>query len=370
MLLAREYAEEAPEHHLEPVLCVLRRQVRNERLFPNDQLQLGNEIHHELTIRAQGIDQGGSPAAKLLLALGEERADKALEGLAQRRVWDVALVLVELARREQATRRDERLVQLVYYRGLADPGIAGHEHEFGGAVVHNSVEDRDQGANLALPAVELLWDQQSVRSVVCAQRKCLDTAGRLPFSQAAPQIGLDAGSGLVARLGGLGEQLHQDSRQRRRDAPNPLVGRHRLPRDVAVYPLHRISGGERELSCQHLVKGDAESIEIAAGVHRAVHSSGLFRRHVGERPRDHLGRGGCLVLARQTRGNAESRQPHAAARRVHQDVCRLDVPMDKAALMHMAERPRKRERDAQEMRRVQRSAKQCIQRRSAGILEH
>jgi hypothetical protein len=44
--------------------------------------------------------------------------------------------------------------------------------------------------------------------------------------------------------------------------------------------------------------------------------------------------------------------------------------MDKAALMHMAERPRKRERDAQKMRWVQRPAKQSIQRRSAGILEH
>ena len=42
--------------------------------------------------------------AKLLLALGEERADQALKGLAHRRVRDVALVLVELAGRKQATR--------------------------------------------------------------------------------------------------------------------------------------------------------------------------------------------------------------------------------------------------------------------------
>jgi hypothetical protein len=49
------------------------------------------------------------------------------------------------------------------------------------------------------------------------------------------------------------------------------------------------------------------------------------------------GRG--LTLARQTRGNAGPRQPRAAACRVHQDICRLDVPMDKAMLMHMVERP-------------------------------
>src|ERR1700751_5766150 len=33
MLLAREYAKEAPEHHLETVLRVLRRQLRDRRLF-------------------------------------------------------------------------------------------------------------------------------------------------------------------------------------------------------------------------------------------------------------------------------------------------------------------------------------------------
>ncbi len=38
--------------------------------------------------------------------------------------------------------------------------------------------------------------------------------------------------------------------------------------------------------------------------------------------------------------------------------------------MHMAERPRKRDRDAQEMRYVQWPAKQSIGRRTAGILKH
>jgi hypothetical protein len=51
-----------------------------------------------------------SLAAKLGLALAEQRAGQALEGLAHRRVWDVALVLVELGGGEQAPRRDERLV--------------------------------------------------------------------------------------------------------------------------------------------------------------------------------------------------------------------------------------------------------------------
>ena len=76
------------------------------------------------------------------------------------------------------------------------------------------------------------------------------------------------------------------------------------------------------------------------------------------------------MLARQTRGNAEPRQPRAAACRVHQDVCRLDVLMDQTSLMHLAERLRERDRDAQEMRYLHWPAKQPIERRTAGILEH
>jgi hypothetical protein len=68
-----------------------------------------------------------------------------------------------------------------------------------------------------------------------------------------------------------------------------------------------------------------------------------------------------LALARQTRGNAEPRQPHAAASRVHQDICRLDVLTDEASFMHLAERRRERDRDAQEMRYVKRPAKQPIE---------
>src|SRR6266853_6229933 len=113
MLLAREYAKEAPEHHLETVLRVLRRQVRDRRLFSDHELQLRNEVDDELTVRAQRLTQGAPPSAKLRLALAQNLAHQALEGLAQGGVGNVALILVELAGREQAARRDEHLVQLV-----------------------------------------------------------------------------------------------------------------------------------------------------------------------------------------------------------------------------------------------------------------
>ena len=77
---------------------------------------------------------------------------------------------------------------------------------------------------------------------------------RLPFRQATPQIARETGGGLVALLGGLGEQLHHDRRERPRDARDPLVGRHRLPGDVAMHPFHRIGRGERQCPGQHFVK--------------------------------------------------------------------------------------------------------------------
>ncbi len=115
VLLPREYAKEAPERHLEAALHVLRRQVRDRRLLSDHELQLGNEVDDELSIWAQRRAQSIPPPAKLLLALSEERTDKALECLAQGRVRNVALVLVELAGREQTTRRYERLVQFVHH---------------------------------------------------------------------------------------------------------------------------------------------------------------------------------------------------------------------------------------------------------------
>ena len=101
---------------------------------------------------------------------------------------------------------------------------------------------------------------------------------------------LDAGGGLVTLLGGLGEQLHDEPGNLRRDALQPLMRRHRRSGDVAMDPFHRVIRAERQRARQHLIEGDAEGIEVAAGIDRAVHPPGLFRRHIGQRAGDELGR--------------------------------------------------------------------------------
>jgi hypothetical protein len=121
------------------------------------------------------------------------------------------VVLVELAGREETTRRDEHLVQLVHHRGLADTGIAGHEHQLRDAVGHDTVEGSEQCLNLALSAVKLLRDEQPVRYIVSAELERVDVAVRLKFRQPAPKIAGNASGGLIPLLCGLRQQLHHDS---------------------------------------------------------------------------------------------------------------------------------------------------------------
>ena len=118
----------------------------------------------------------------------------------------------------------------------------------------------------------------------------------------------------------------------------PFAWRRSVPGDVAVHPLHRLGGGERKRSGDGLVQRHAERIEVAARVDGAIHATGLLGCHVGERAGDRLGRLGRLALARQARSDAEAGQANLFAVVLHKDVRRLDLPMDQAALMHLAER--------------------------------
>ncbi|MNR63884.1 hypothetical protein D3C85_1863390 [compost metagenome] len=63
--------KQALENHLESVLFVARRQLRNWRLRPQNQPELGYERHHEAAIRAQRLRQCGAPGRQVGLALAQ-----------------------------------------------------------------------------------------------------------------------------------------------------------------------------------------------------------------------------------------------------------------------------------------------------------
>src|SRR6202030_3333600 len=157
-----EDADKSPKHQLEAPLRVLWRKIRGCWLFSDDELQFGNELDHELAVRAQRLAQGVVPARQLGVALAEKRSHQALKGLRQSRIRDVALVLVELARGEKTARRHQHLVQLIDDGGLADARVAQNQHHLEGAVGYHAIERREKCIDLGLSAIELFRNQQSV----------------------------------------------------------------------------------------------------------------------------------------------------------------------------------------------------------------
>jgi hypothetical protein len=81
VFLARKHPNKAPENHLEAVLRILRRQVRDGRLCSDNELQLGDKIDDQLAVRTQRLLESVPPPAERCLALAQKRADEALEGL-------------------------------------------------------------------------------------------------------------------------------------------------------------------------------------------------------------------------------------------------------------------------------------------------
>ena len=86
------------------------------------------------------------------------------------------------------------------------------------------------------------------------------------MQQGSAEIALEAGCGLVALLGRLGEQLHDD----RRTTPGTSFSR--SAGGVGCLAMwqwtHSIGSDarERQGAREHLVERDAERVEIAAGV--------------------------------------------------------------------------------------------------------
>ncbi len=134
-------------------------------------------------------------------------------------------------------------------------------------------------------------------------------------------------------------------------------------------PFHGIGGRERQDPGEHFIQGDAERIEIAAGVDRAVHAAGLLGRDVGKCPGDAFGRRGRLALARQPRRNAESGKPDIVGG-VDEHIRGLDVLVNETTPMDMADDGREVDGDAQELNQLQPLIEKAIEWLAAIVLQH
>src|SRR6266446_3401404 len=128
-------------------------------------------------------------------------------------------------------------MELIHNGGLAYAGVSGNKNELRLAPGCNAVEGSEQGVDFGFPPVQFLWNQQPVWRVMFAQREFVDAMLHFPFSKTAPKITLEASRSLIALLRHLGEQLHDDCRNRARNALQTLARRYRLSRNVAVNPF-------------------------------------------------------------------------------------------------------------------------------------
>src|SRR5580692_936370 len=110
MLRSREDAEEPPKHQLEAISRFLRWQFCHGWLFADDEFDFGYEVDHQLAIRPQCLQKSAPPIVHLGFAFDPDLMHQHLEGLGQRRIWHVALVLIELTRGENPARWDQHLV--------------------------------------------------------------------------------------------------------------------------------------------------------------------------------------------------------------------------------------------------------------------
>ena len=82
-----------PGHEFSGVIAALGKDTHD--------FNLGDEIDDQLAVWSHCLQKGVSPLVHFRFGLDKDLADQGLEGLRQGRVRDVALVLVELARRKK-----------------------------------------------------------------------------------------------------------------------------------------------------------------------------------------------------------------------------------------------------------------------------
>ena len=132
---------------LERVEALLRREVTTGYRFVTETslhlIDAGGKRFRPL-FTLLGAQMGPRPDADEVAARWdkspEELEHELPKGLDDRGVGDVALVLIELSRDEEATLADDRLVQLVDERRLADAGIARDQDELGGSRADHALE--------------------------------------------------------------------------------------------------------------------------------------------------------------------------------------------------------------------------------------
>src|SRR2546428_10215693 len=281
MLLPSQRPDEVLEGEAKSVLSLERPESRR-RLLTDDQRELGDHLADHAAVSAQGFGETFFTRGRTVVALAENLVHESPKGLDQSAEGDMAGDLVELPRDEVPALAHDGLVELLNERRLADSGVPGdqrHRHP----PLARAVEGPDELFHLSVPPIELLGDQKEVRDVPPSEGKVRDRSIRLPLVGTDTEVVLEPERALVPLLGSLGEELHDDPRERPRNRGLDLGGCGRRLRDVRVDQLEGVVGAERTGAGQQLVEHDAERVEVRAVVRYTIRPPGLLRGRVVER---------------------------------------------------------------------------------------
>jgi hypothetical protein len=166
----------------------------------------------------------------------------------------------------------------------------------------------------------------------------------LPLVQANIEVELEPGRALVALIRRLGQELVNNAAEHVGDVGLKLAHPPRRARQMTMHPFDRIVGHEGQLTREHLVKGDAQRIQIGALIDCAAHAPRLLGGNIGERALQ-----------------SEAAQLDLVGRLVDDQALRPDAAMQNSVAVHLGERRGGRGGDAQKAPDVHRLAEELIE---------
>ncbi len=187
--------------------------------------------------------------------------------------------------------------------------------------------------------------------------------------QAEAKIVLEARCRLIALLGRLRQQLHDDSRHGPRNVFRAFVRRNGRPRNMGMHEFHGIGRRKGECPRQHLVQNDAHRVKIASRINRSIHPPRLFRGHVRQRTGDELRSRQRLTLTRHTRCDSKTGEPNLIAAGIDQNVGWFDVFVNQLTMVQTCERRCETDGNPEETRQLYRCAAKPVERFSSRIAE-
>ncbi|MFO0751418.1 MAG: hypothetical protein U1F43_37975 [Myxococcota bacterium] len=279
-LARRHHRDEALHRRVQAAARLGRRQLGHGRRLADDEREIGASSQ-TTRVRSERVAERVPQRGDAALAAGEQRLHQVAQQLAHGAVGLVLAQRVVLAGGPPRARRRQRLRQLAGQRRLADAGRPGQQHHLARPGLAHALERAQHLALLALALVEPRGAARAARQVALPQREDSCRAGPVAAREAALEVVEDAVGALVALLPRLGEELHGDARDHRRQLAAELGRRHRLERRMHVHPGQRVRGAQRQAPGEELVERDAEGVEVRAlvgGVRRPVEALG---REVG-----------------------------------------------------------------------------------------